>query len=117
MSFLLNGIRNGVDIGYSGIPTPMIHNNWPSAYTHRKPVEAHILRDLHIPVRIEDHPLLGTSWNYIDQQGGVIKQYFMDTVLPFGLKSSAKLFNKYADGLEYVMKRNGVSICEHYLDE
>ena len=169
VSFLLKGIRNGVDIGYSGIPTPMIHNNWPSAYTHRKPVEASILRDLqkgrkrgpysspphpdhyigspmgafekktsnkkyriihdlsfpkddsinegitcdcsvhyvtiytivkriqsfntigiqmekidledaykHIPVRIEDHPLLGTSWNYIDQQGGVIKQYFMD---------------------------------------
>ena len=37
--------------------------------------------------------------------------------MPFGLKSSVKLFNKYADGLEYVMKRNGVSICEHYLDD
>ena len=55
--------------------------------------------DKHIPVWIEDHPLLGTSWNDINQQGGVIKQYFMDIVLPFGLKSAAKLFNKYADGL------------------
>ena len=43
VSFLLNGIRNGVDIGYSGIPTPMIHNNWPSAYTHRKPVELYTI--------------------------------------------------------------------------
>ena len=41
----------------------------------------------------------------------------MDHVLPFGLRSSAILFNPFADGLEYVMKQNGVSRVLHYLDD
>ena len=41
----------------------------------------------------------------------------MDRTLPFGLKSSARYFNMYADGLQYAMTGNGVSVVEHYLDD
>ena len=207
-AFILDGIRNGVSIGYVGNIQPRVRDNWPSAYIYRSAVESSIQKDLnkgrklgpfdippnpdifigspmgafekkrspgkyriihdlsfpphnsvnesiagdcsvhyitidiitqriqqfnttgvkmckldledaykHIPIKPEDRPLLGTTWKYIDENGNSIKQYFVDTVLPFGLKSSAKLFNKYADGLEYIMKQNGVSNVEHYLDD
>ena len=71
----------------------------------------------HIFVRMEDRHLLGLVWDIQTLDGNVHREYFMDTTLPFGLKSSAMLFNKYADALQYVMINNGATIVEHYLDD
>ena len=42
---------------------------------------------------------------------------YIDTVLPFGLRSAPKIFNSIADGLEWVMKARGVHNVFHYLDD
>ena len=67
----------------------------------------------HIAVRNQDWELLGSTW--YDTKGQVC--YYVDLVLPFGLRSSPKLFNDFADGLEYIMKNRGASSIVHYLDD
>ena len=71
----------------------------------------------HIFVRPEDRFLLGSVWDYINPDGSVCRKYLLDATLPFGLKSSTKHFNKYADALQYAMLRQGTSTVEHYLDD
>jgi hypothetical protein len=66
-----------------------------------------------IGVRQQDWCLLGSTWP--NDRGET--QYFFDTVLPFGGRSSAALFNAFADGLEHIMYKNGVSHLIHYLDD
>ena len=66
-----------------------------------------------VGVRPADWHLLGSTW--IDDSGDTV--FYYDTVLPFGGRSSASLFNKFADGLEYIMCCNGVSSMIHYLDD
>ena len=61
-----------------------------------------------ISVHPEDRWLLGLSW-----RGGI----FIDTVLPFGLRSAPKIFNAIADALEWVAQENGVDAIYHYLDD
>ena len=46
-------------------------------------------------------------------RGGV----FVDTVLPFGLRSAPKIFNAVADALEWIVRKNGVKKLCHYLDD
>lgn len=41
----------------------------------------------------------------------------MDTVLPFGLRSSPKVFTAVADALEWCLLQAGVSSSQHYLDD
>ena len=48
-----------------------------------------------VPVHPEDRWLLGMRW------GG---QVFVDTVLPFGLRSAPKLFTALADAVEWIAK-------------
>ena len=60
-----------------------------------------------IPVHPDDHWLLGMSWR---------GEVFIDTVLPFGLRSAPKIFNAVADALEWVVRVNGVGEIYHYLD-
>ena len=67
----------------------------------------------HVIVNPDYWHLLGSTWNTID--GDV--QFYVDLVLPFGLRSSPFLFNQFAIGLEYIMKCKGASIVEHYLDD
>ena len=67
----------------------------------------------HIFVRPEDRFLLGSVWDYINPDGSVCRKYLLDATLPFGLKSSAKHFNKYADALQYAMLRQGASTVCH----
>ena len=71
----------------------------------------------HIIVRPENVELLGTTWTRQQADGGQIKEYYLDLVLAFGMRSSPKLFNDYADGLEFIMKANGSSEVLHYLDD
>lgn len=70
----------------------------------------------HIHVRPEDWDLLGSTW-IVSDNGIQTKQYWFDTVLPFGLRSAPHRFNLFADALEYGMFKNGTSVCTHYLDD
>ena len=71
----------------------------------------------HIMVRCEDRELLGSVWDFKDENGHITNVYYVDLVLPFGLKSSAKLFNMFADALEFICKDKGATIVTHYLDD
>ena len=61
-----------------------------------------------IPVHPDDRWLLGMKW-----QGSA----YVDTVLPFGLRSAPKIFSAVADALLWIMHQNGVSYALHYLDD
>ena len=67
---------------------------------------AHAYRN--IPVHPDDRHLLVMVWN---------SQLFIDTVLPFGLRSAPKIFSTVADALEWILTQQGVSHSIHYLDD
>ena len=49
----------------------------------------------------------------MERQYGV----YVDTALPFGLRSAPKLFNAVADALEWCVKSEGAGFMWHYLDD
>lgn len=61
-----------------------------------------------MPVHPDDRLLLGMEW-----QG----QAYVDTALPFGLRSAPKIFTALADLLEWIFRRGGVDHVDHYLDD
>ena len=61
-----------------------------------------------IPVHPDDRLLLGMEWD---------GNWFIDTALPFGLRSAPKIFTAMADGLLWIMAANGVTSALHYLDD
>ena len=61
-----------------------------------------------LPVHPADRHLLGIEWR---------NSIYLDTCLPFGLRSAPKLFNILADLLEWMTSQRGVSVCLHYLDD
>ena len=61
-----------------------------------------------IPVHPADRHSLAMEWG-----GGL----FVDTCLPFGLRSAPKLFNLLADLLEWVLIYQGATFLWHYLDD
>lgn len=61
-----------------------------------------------VPVHPDDHHLLGMQWE---------GQLFVDTVLPFGLRSAPKIFNAVADALEWIAHSRGAEHIAHYLDD
>ena len=62
-----------------------------------------------IPVRQEDWELLGIHWQ---------NQYYVDTCLPFGLRSAPYLFNQFADALHWTLHTNhDIPHLIHYLDD
>ena len=71
----------------------------------------------HIVVRPEDWHLLGSSWQYRDANNKLHKDYYVDVVLPFGLRSSPQRFNMFADALQFIMLERGVTDLDHYLDD
>ena len=42
---------------------------------------------------------------------------YLDSALPFSLRSAPKVFNAVADGLEWVIQSRGVRFVAHYLDD
>lgn len=60
-----------------------------------------------LPVHPTDRPLLGVMWR--DAQ-------FVDGMLSFGLRSAPKIFSAVADALEWIIRREGVDLIDHYLD-
>jgi hypothetical protein len=61
-----------------------------------------------VPVHPSDRPLLGVRWD---------GAFYVDGVLPFGLRSAPKIFTAVADALQWVMVDKGVSAVDHYLDD
>lgn len=61
-----------------------------------------------VPVHPTDRHLLAMEWN---------NQVYVDTCLPFGLRSAPKLFNLLADLLAWILRKQGVSYVIHYLDD
>ena len=61
-----------------------------------------------IPVHPEDRPLLGMRWK---------EQLYVDTALPFGLRSAPKIFSAVADALQWIFESKGVRRVRHYLDD
>ena len=61
-----------------------------------------------IPVHPADRHLLGMSW-----KGGI----YVNTALPFGLRSAPKIFNAVANTSEWILQQHGVSKLWHYLDD
>ena len=61
-----------------------------------------------LPVHPADRHLLAMKWK---------KQLYIDTCLPFGLRSAPKLFNILADLLSCILENMGVSPLLHYLDD
>ncbi len=54
-----------------------------------------------VPVHPDDRQLLGMRWK---------GQLFVETVLPFGLRSAPKIFNALADALEWILVARGVRL-------
>ena len=61
-----------------------------------------------LPVHPADCHLLGMKWR------GYV---YIDHCIPFGLRSTSKLFNILTDLLAWIMKDAGVSYLIHYLDD
>lgn len=61
-----------------------------------------------VPVHPDDRLLLGMEWKGC---------WYVDTVLPFGLRSAPKIFTAVADGLIWIMGNNGIKKALHYLDD
>ena len=61
-----------------------------------------------LPLHPTDRHLLGMLWN---------DELYIDTCLPFGLRSAPKLFNILADFLAWILQHQGVSPIFHYLDD
>ena len=67
---------------------------------------AHAYRD--IPIHPDDRWLLGMVWD---------DSMFIDMALPFGLRSSPKVFSSVADAVEWILKQQAIPIVMHYLDD
>lgn len=61
-----------------------------------------------VPVHPDDQRLLGVSWD---------NRIYIDTRLPFGLRSAPKIFNAIADALQWIIQSRGVPLLIHYLDD
>ena len=61
-----------------------------------------------IPVQAADWVYLGICWR---------GQFYVDTCLPFGLRSAPALFNHYAEALDWIMANNYGAQLLHYLDD
>ena len=60
-----------------------------------------------VPIHTDDKHLLGVQWE------GMI---YVDTTLPFGLRSAPIIFTALVDGLEWILHQQGIPYIAHYLD-
>ena len=61
-----------------------------------------------LPVHPDGRWLLGMHWE------GML---YVDTKLPFGLRSALKIFTGLANAVEWIVKLEGVDSVLHYLDD
>ena len=81
-------------------------SNWAKAHYWQKIDIQSAFRLL--PIHPTDRPLLTLCW----KQG-----LYIDTCLPFGLRSAPKLFNVLADLLSWIILKEGATFLLHYLDD
>ncbi len=61
-----------------------------------------------VSIHPDDRHLLGMMWD---------NQLYIDTTLPFGLRSAPKIFNAIADGLQWITLEREVTNLDHFLDD
>ena len=61
-----------------------------------------------VPVHPDDWWLMGMLW-----EGSL----YVDTALPFGLRSAPKIFTAIADAAEWIARQEGIRSVIHYLDD
>ena len=61
-----------------------------------------------VPVHLQDHILLGMRWR---------NKYYVDTRLPFGLRSAPLLFSSATEALEWAVRESGFDHVFHYIDD
>ena len=61
-----------------------------------------------IPIHPDDRWMMGMLWD---------NSLFIDTALPFGLRSAPKIFSAIADAVEWIARTNGARCIMHYLDD
>jgi len=61
-----------------------------------------------LPVHPADRHLLAMQWDWRE---------YLDTCLPFGLRSAPKLFDTLAELLVWILKQRAVTFLIHYLDD
>jgi hypothetical protein len=61
-----------------------------------------------VPVHPSDRWLLGMKW---------CNSFYADLALPFGLKSSPGIWERYATLTEWILRRAGVAFIVHYVDD
>ena len=61
-----------------------------------------------VPIRPSEWELLGMHWR---------GQYYVDTCLPFGLRSAPSIFNEFASALHWILEYNYGATLLHYLDD
>ena len=61
-----------------------------------------------VPIHPDDRWMLGMEWN---------GQLFIDTAVPFGIRSAPMIFNALAEALAYMIRQKGVKGLDHYLDD
>lgn len=61
-----------------------------------------------ILIHLADRPLLGMSWKH---------QTYINTVLPFGLRSAPLISTAVTDAVKWILKAQGVKHVMHYLDD
>ena len=71
----------------------------------------------HVVVHPSQWRWLASSWFSSDANNRKVKEYYISTVLPFGLRSAPSLFTDFAFATKLIMLKRGVTECEHYLDD
>ena len=61
-----------------------------------------------VQIHPDDRRLMGMLW-----EGSL----FVDTALPFGLRSGPKIFTALADAAEWIVRQQGLNFVIHYLDD
>lgn len=66
----------------------------------------------HIVVRPDEWHLLGSTW-----QEKSDKEYWFSTVLPFGMRSSPKIFEQFSLALQFFMEKHGATNIVRIMDD
>ena len=107
-----NSVNDGIDpaltsIQYSSIDDAILHINQLGTGTLMAKLDIKSAYR-NIPVHPHDRPLLCTQWK---------DTIYLDTRLPFGLRSAPKLFTAIANTVLWIIWLNGVPWSIHYLDD
>ena len=83
----------------------MVHGHGPAALMAKIDLKSAFRM---VPVHPDDWNLLGMCWK---------GKFYMDTCLPFGLRSSPHLFNHLAEAIMWILQNNYFVEGLHYLDD